>query len=1467
MTASQGTDLLLQLDPFHQKSSTTTITTNNKPLQQHPYSRIQPQPNSFSSPANSMSTVQDDEDFKNIDRSSSFQTSTSSSNIDNSLIYNHNQFQNTKNNDNSYLVESSASTVTSKNTLNLNSIEFYNGPSLNRQNTHASYLRNSLIISPSLDSINDVSNDTTSLEVPTKKMSMVTSPSIQSLGDILNNKLNSKQVKEFNSISEEAEEEEEEEEQVGAGDYLNQLQQSEEAKQQPYNPFINQSKSTFYTAASTDTLDAADYSGFTQHAVAVTNNKNIPDLISLSSTIKSEPTPFKHSIDDYSNTYDYSKSYVVGDDNDNDNDNQYPTQMTPNMFSPSMVFNEPIQKYDVFNNESVSQSTIFSHHQQLQQIEELKNLKPPAISESSSLGQISSSFHEIGYDDSILVPISPPVPSSSSSSKQQDDVDFIKSHKPTYSMRLVRDSTFDDIKEEISPRINQNDLFASPPPMINNDSPSLNPFGTPKFSQSDNNILLKTSSPIKSPSPLSKDGLTIDKQLPQRPSSLSRSKSLPLPPSNEPALEVTQPEPERQPQTQTQPQPPTPTQPQTQTQTSTKNKRLTFKGLFKNQKKSEIPSTDSPKQPPATPKELERPSPALSQGSFGSRHFKSKSYSNFENITSEHEKQQQQQVKQSNRDSKLLKSKERKEKGRSLLSGWKRKSISFGQPLDEIDNNHEKDKKNNKKKLFGKSNSMSHLSPTIGKATDDSKIKVNVDETPKITVSNDKENTTPITTTQQKKPLLETYGFSNGSNTDQGITLSTPSQSHYEFSSNEISPAITSDDLLKTPTYNSPDAFRKTIYHEQDEVASYEPTTEEQQNQQKSNVVNTFEDSPFDNYEIHLDNLTPSPKKPASKSIFTTKTTTTSASASIPKFQSLAPSRISSSNLNDTNNHIAIGEQSPDYEREFQMLSLSPQKSLGSLSSSSKLHPGDALFPKHLAADEVASIVSLERSKSIRSSINGGGGGGAGTHARSGSIIEMINNSGNGNEYGELLTTSDGMVVFRSPTNSSFNLGSPISVGGGFNSKRSSILKNTSSPLSSPITIRSSNIGKSHSKRSLKISDVEKDLVDDDDDDLTDIYNMIKFGDDDGDDMSVINTDFNLSGIQFDEDTSSKLSSDDKDMVEPIIKPAQTTSSHPWKQNQFGGQLQSSNIEQVDEQEQIPPQQLNTASEQHTSSTKYQFNDDDLDSLHSATTEISQVQPSTTTNDIDEPRPISLSFKGLNGPTFNSSLKPTTRSAILGSIANSTGSHVSLPTPTPTYYDNANDDDDNYEDDDLSKDFDEYIDVDNNSMFDNSPVQPLTIVEEEHSTNIKKSRRQSIINRLNTKSKSTSPKLRPDSLPVTSTSTFETTKKSKPRTKSQGSFSKLSLFGSRGSINSNELLSGFQQQTEHRELVIKNNVRFSSRILLYDTYDEDEYDRHPESATCNNLTPQLALMIKNELNEFKSQMPIHEDSRCYTHFF
>lgn len=95
-----------------------------------------------------------------------------------------------------------------------------------------------------------------------------------------------------------------------------------------------------------------------------------------------------------------------------------------------------------------------------------------------------------------------------------------------------------------------------------------------------------------------------------------------------------------------------------------------------------------------------------------------------------------------------------------------------------------------------------------------------------------------------------------------------------------------------------------------------------------------------------------------------------------------------------------------------------------------------------------------------------------------------------------------------------------------------------------------------------------------------------------------------------------------------------------------------------------------------------------------------------------------------------------------------------------------------------------------------------------------------------------------------------------PQFNSQMELSRLSTFAlSRQSVDERDSLG---------ELI--KSVRFSSQIILYETFGEVEYDRHPDIATCNQLTPQLAQLIKEELNELKSTMDIHEDSKCYTHF-
>jgi hypothetical protein len=73
----------------------------------------------------------------------------------------------------------------------------------------------------------------------------------------------------------------------------------------------------------------------------------------------------------------------------------------------------------------------------------------------------------------------------------------------------------------------------------------------------------------------------------------------------------------------------------------------------------------------------------------------------------------------------------------------------------------------------------------------------------------------------------------------------------------------------------------------------------------------------------------------------------------------------------------------------------------------------------------------------------------------------------------------------------------------------------------------------------------------------------------------------------------------------------------------------------------------------------------------------------------------------------------------------------------------------------------------------------------------------------------------------------------------------------------------------HRSMTApaRRRLIWAPECAVYSTYDAGTYDRRSEPATCNRLTPELAMAIKQELNEFKLEMPIHPSSRVYTHYF
>ncbi|KAI8638735.1 hypothetical protein BD408DRAFT_422607 [Parasitella parasitica] len=64
-------------------------------------------------------------------------------------------------------------------------------------------------------------------------------------------------------------------------------------------------------------------------------------------------------------------------------------------------------------------------------------------------------------------------------------------------------------------------------------------------------------------------------------------------------------------------------------------------------------------------------------------------------------------------------------------------------------------------------------------------------------------------------------------------------------------------------------------------------------------------------------------------------------------------------------------------------------------------------------------------------------------------------------------------------------------------------------------------------------------------------------------------------------------------------------------------------------------------------------------------------------------------------------------------------------------------------------------------------------------------------------------------------------------------------------------------------------IQFCSTIQVHETFSAADYDRRCDNnATCQKLTPLVAMKIKQELNEYKlTDMEVHVESRQYTHFF
>ncbi|KAI8096083.1 hypothetical protein BDF21DRAFT_489493 [Thamnidium elegans] len=71
------------------------------------------------------------------------------------------------------------------------------------------------------------------------------------------------------------------------------------------------------------------------------------------------------------------------------------------------------------------------------------------------------------------------------------------------------------------------------------------------------------------------------------------------------------------------------------------------------------------------------------------------------------------------------------------------------------------------------------------------------------------------------------------------------------------------------------------------------------------------------------------------------------------------------------------------------------------------------------------------------------------------------------------------------------------------------------------------------------------------------------------------------------------------------------------------------------------------------------------------------------------------------------------------------------------------------------------------------------------------------------------------------------------------------------------------------EAITTRGIKFNKYVNVHETWSRVEYDRSSDpEAVCTRLTPNLAQLIKQELNHYKlHEMAVHDSSRINTHFF
>lgn len=1448
------------------KIQNQTFSVNNNSLNQSPLTQD----------SSSMNSYSDDFDFRNIETSSSAQTSTVTSN------------QNHNSNMQNYHKEPK-----------LSSLSFYNGPAMNKaaERVHASKFRKSLVISPSFNSItSNPASDTdfdesrfigdSKIEEPTKNIGMVISPSIRALSDILTSKVNSKTSlvnDNNNTIIEEAEGDENDNETI---QFKSNLRRNSSLIDDIFSTDV-QSTKTFKTNNSNDTLqnhlpqDLIDLSSPVVDSFQIPSEP--PRLPQQKSQIQnSQQRNLDPNYSDMFESYSPVKKGSIIEEEHRLHD-RHDRERSHNRFS---------MMSDNFNfNQLQSPSLNFNSH-----VESIDNINPSITHSISKLSINDESFHAIGYDDgdgdnsefSFLPSRTNTLNQSEKNLENRNSAafkspnTFTQRHNPRNSIRIVDDTDEEEEEEEDigdkyrgkEDKMDHKDGKSSfsdnlsgsanlhfstgvtpvviPSPQFEDDLTPIIP-GTTTFG-GDNTSKVPVSTKFESPrkeTPTLKDVPSLSGNHTNASPSKSLLNSSPIR-NTSPTLEHIDKSPRQEvKKTYINLSPDTKFSKQTraehvqtqqlhkvQQQSKPKNK-LTFKSLFSKTTSTEHLIVGKRKSPILESVEkFGRPKSMVSA------------------------KQETPPVAKG----------EKKEKSKSLLSGWKRKSFGFSKTNlhDDLEKKPTKTKEKSKTSQgpFTKSHKSTSSMPIISSPKSKQQQKQQERATAvsphRHTKSEDLfEKKLPVlpppeTTKRdqdQHKSLLQTYGFNNTLSElkESPILHSSPSL-HSFHDPVPLSPTwdrvptvkrSTSENTIETS--NSPPDL---LEPQKADISSSSPALFNVSHPEMTNKNNGFND-PKDNSELGntsstYDESTENPtqsnhleffKPPQALGITTMED---SPVATTPR-----PLSGSSFSTFTSENNLLKTPQS------FASPAISVVESF--VASPNRYHIGDDMYPKSLGINEIESIVSLERSRSMRSIRSAANAQNPLNHKSS--ILSMI--QGQDVDGFNEMRLPDGMVVIKSPMTDQHHAWSKPP------SRTTSILKKNNSI-------------KSNNPTSLKqVTTVDNDTSFEDDD-FNDLINLINFDDDDDDiDMNTdfnINTDINLELSPLKSHCMNEQSniSNGGDLHDYLG--IDTTYNSMRFDDDFN--FEDSPIRQAKKVEYIPQRE----------------------SIDLVSTEEGQNQLA--------PFGFDSPTKGLKGPSLNStlssSLKPETRSAILDSL------NKNLPVNDFVHSESENSisyiaggqhyggyfrDSPNIKQDSLleyqyknqskkpsdeeSRKFDfkynqsfaQHLPVTSSDVLSalsespspsrfalNNPFSDYTqSYDDDYSDSVNVNTTDKVNKRksLNFMGKFSNPaNLSTSSLPVMKD--YE-----KPK--------KLVRKRNKTSVSFGSMFEALVPTREEEKPTL--NVKFSSRILLYDTYGEDEYDRRPDAATCNSLTPQIAMEIRNELNQVKAEMPIHEESRCYTHFF